>query len=79
MIFRFATGALLLTLIACSARTARVDATSRSEPSPAAPSVSAAIEGPEALLVRTARQEQNAAIAARDFERVASYWSDDVT
>jgi ketosteroid isomerase-like protein len=79
MILRFAAGAWLLTLIACSARTRRVDAPSSNERPGAVPSVSAATDGPEAFLVRTARQEQNAAIAARDFDRVASYWSDDVT
>jgi len=32
----------------------------------------------EAAAVRSARAQQNTAIAARDFDRAASYWTDDV-
>jgi len=32
----------------------------------------------EAAAVRSARSAQNAAIAARDFDRAATYWTDDV-
>jgi ketosteroid isomerase-like protein len=55
----------------------RVDAPSTN--AAAVPSVSGAIDGPEAFLVRTARVEQNAAIAARNLDLVATYWTDDVT